>query len=170
MFELLLLSAFSNLLNVFNQDFRYCTNNNNPFLNFSLFKQKSPLFLKRPYELRSFALECIELLLTNLSQQKSLDIKRNKPFMEFAWQQFCPSILCQFGDIGLPTKSFTSQTINFKQIYKILILLTGIIGGSKLMIPVFEAIYQRVLFYTPEDDRQLILKLFKNVMAMTLSL
>ena len=32
------------------------------------------------------------------------------------------------------------------------------------MITVFEAIYQRILFYPPENDRRLLLKLFKTVM------
>lgn len=91
------------------------------------------------------------------------DIGKNQLFIEFAWQHFCPSILFQFGDCGLPNNTFASQTLNFKQIYTILIQLTALIGGNKTMIPVFEAIYQRILFYPPEQDNHILLKLFKAV-------
>lgn len=136
--DLLILCAFSSLLSVFNQEFR--TN-----------------------DLRVFALECLELLLNNLIQNKTFNICESQPFMEFSWQTLCPSILCQFGDIGLPSKALANHGLHFKLVYKILILMTALIGGCSLMIPVFEAIYQRVLLYTPEDDRLLILKLFKTV-------
>lgn len=133
--------------------------------------------------MRCFSLECLELLLNNLIEnKKTFNICESQAFMEFSWQTLCPSILFQFGESGLgvtttkaptPTSSNASTStplpggiptgIHFKQVYKILILLTALIGGCKSMIPVFEAIYQRVLFYTPEDDRLLILKLFKTV-------
>jgi hypothetical protein len=127
-------------------------------------------------------LECIELLLNNLliEQQSSsgssnsegggdgvpskiYDIKENAAFLEFTWQTFCPIILFQFGDCGLPNKASASQTIQFKQTYTILIQLTGLVGGCSAMISVFEAIYQRILFYPPEQDKHLLLKLFKTV-------
>ncbi len=124
----------------------------------------------KSYELRALILECIELILNNLLSEdwlndslNSYNIRKNSLFIKFAWQQFCPSILFQFGDCGLPSKELAPQSINFKQIYTILIQLTGLIGGCKSMISVFEAIYQRILFYTPELDRTLLLKLFKNV-------
>jgi hypothetical protein len=123
----------------------------------------------RSHELRALILECIELLLNNLlgedhfGQPNAYNIRKNQLFIKFAWQQFCPSILFQFGDCGLPSKELAPQSINFKQIYTILIQLTGLIGGCKSMISVFEAIYQRILFYTPELDRTLLLKLFKTV-------
>ena len=80
-------------------------------------------------------------------------------------QQFCPSILFQFGDCGLPAKLSAPQTIAFKHIYTILIQLTGLVGGCKNMISVFEAIYQRILYYPPEQDRHHLLKLFKTYLT-----
>ncbi|RNA11996.1 hypothetical protein BpHYR1_022537, partial [Brachionus plicatilis] len=44
-------------------------------------------------------------------------------------------------------------------------VLTSLIGGNKTMIPVFEAIYQRVLMFSPDQDNYLILKLFKSYMT-----
>ena len=124
-------------------------------------------------------LECIELLLNNLliESTKSCDgsdsykIAENKLFLEFTWQHFCPSILFQFGESGILTSasssssssSSASSSINYKTVYTILIQLTGLCGGTKSMIPVFEAIYQRILFYPPEHDRPILLKLFKTV-------
>jgi hypothetical protein len=119
----------------------------------------------------------MELLLNNLliEQQssstnsvKSYDIKENAAFLEFAWQSFCPTILFQFGDCGLPNKASAPQTIQFKQTYTILIQLTGLVGGCTAMISVFEAIYQRILFYPPEQDKHLLLKLFKTVNLINL--
>lgn len=78
-------------------------------------------------------------------------------------RKFCPAILYQFGNCGLPNKTNENQSLNFKQIYTILIQLTSLIGGNKVMIPVFEAIYQRVLMFSPDLDNQLILKIFKSV-------
>ncbi len=131
----------------------------------------------RSTDLRSIMLECIELLLNNLLVESTRDcgykIAENKLFLEFAWQHFCPSILFQFGESGILTSASLSassklgnpnaQTINFKTVYTILIQLTGLCGGNKSMIPVFEAIYQRILFYPPEQDRPILLKLFKTV-------
>jgi len=122
----------------------------------------------RSFELRSLILECIELLLNNiLTNSKSnnenyYDLKSNKYFIEFAWKEFCPSILFQFDDCGLPSKVVASNTIQFKQMYSVLIQLTGLIGSCTPMVSVFEAIYQRVL-YLPEQDFHSILKLFKVV-------
>jgi hypothetical protein len=126
----------------------------------------------RSNELRTIILECIELLLNNLLnepiKQNGYMIAKNKSFLEFAWMNFCPTILCQFGESGILTSSSktntnNTQTISFKIIYTILIQLTGLVGGSKSMIPVFEAIYQRILYYPPELDRHILLKLFKTV-------
>lgn len=85
-------------------------------------------------------------------------------------QTFCPSILFQFGELGLTEPSVTNhastnnnKTVYFRQIYSILIQLTALIGGCNSMISVFEAVYQRILTYPPENDRAHILKLFKNV-------
>jgi len=86
-------------------------------------------------------------------------------------QTFCPSILFQFGELGLTESSATNhhtstnsnKTVYYRQIYSILIQLTALIGGCKSMISVFEAVYQRILTYPPENDRAHILKLFKNV-------
>lgn len=135
-------------------------------------------------DLRSIMLESIELLLNSLliesTKQPTANggykIADNKLFFEFAWQHFCPSILFQFGESGILTSpsatskltSTNAQTINFKTIYTILIQLTGLCGGAKSMIPVFEAIYQRILFYPPEQDRQILLKLFKTVKTLSL--
>lgn len=143
-FNSYLVDIFSCLLNVFNQDLKST-------------------------ELRALILECIELLLNNLliesTKLNGYKIASNRLFLEFAWQYFCPSILCQFGESGISaSKSLNNaQTICFKTIYNILIQLTGLVGGDKTMIPVFEAIYQRILFYPPEQDRHLLLKLFKTV-------
>ena len=137
-----ILSTFSFLLSIFNQEFR-------------------------PHDLRDLMLECMELLLSNLLIEAQANAKsayktfNNQQFIEFTWQQFCPSILFQFGDCGLPAKPSAPQTIAFTKIYTILIQLTGLVGGCKNMISVFEAIYQRILFYPPEQDRHLLLKLFK---------
>lgn len=97
-------------------------------------------------------------------------LKNNESFIQFAWQEFGPSILFQFGDCGLPSKALAPQTIQFKQIYTILIQLTGLIGGCKSMISVFEAIYQRILFYPPSQDCHVLLKLFKMVWVLNLDL
>jgi hypothetical protein len=127
---------------------------------------------EKSYELRSLILECMELLLNNLlieqqqnyeTNQNSYQIKHNHGFVEFGWQHFCPCILFQFGDCGLPAKLNAPQSITFKQIYTILIQLTGLVGGCDEMISVFEAIFQRILFYPPEQDKHLLLKLFKTV-------
>ncbi|CAF0784780.1 unnamed protein product [Brachionus calyciflorus] len=136
-----IVSTFNNLLEIFNQT-------------------------HRSYELRNLLLECIELLLNNLIAEKQnfYDTRKNKEFIEFAWKTFCPSILYQFGDCGLPNNTPVTQSLNFKQIYTILIQLTNLIGGEKAMIPVFEAIYQRILFFTPQYDNQILLKLFKSYM------
>jgi hypothetical protein len=105
-----------------------------------------------------------DLLMDSKSENTTYyDLKMNKYFIEFAWKELCPSILFQFGDRGLQSKLIASQTIQFKQMYTILIQLTGLIGSCNTMISVFEAIYQRVLLYLPEQDYQLLLKLFKLV-------
>ena len=126
----------------------------------------------RSFELRSLILECIELLLNNLllatKSESQYNLKKSESFIEFAWQEFCPSILFQFGDCGLPSKMLAPQTIQFKQIYTILIHLTGLLGGCKSMITVFEAIYQRILFYPPNQDYHSLLKLFKLVRKISL--
>ena len=81
----------------------------------------------------------------------------------------CPSILFQVGGSGLrshgggSTGANAADAILFKKTYTILIQLTALIGGLTTMIPVFEAIYQRIFYYTPELDRHLLLKLFKSV-------
>jgi hypothetical protein len=118
----------------------------------------------------------MELLLNNLlieqhykheknqPSSRTYDIRENTAFLEFAWQSFCPTILFQFGDCGLPNKTTAPQTIQFKQTYTVLIQLTGLVGGCEAMLAVFEALYQRILFYPPEQDKHLLLKLFKTVM------
>ena len=131
------------------------------------------LFSTRSNELRSLILECIELLLNNLlinskaGTKGCYNLKMNESFIKFAWQEFCPSILLQFGDCG-PTKPSSMEAIEFKQIYTILIQLTGLIGGCSSMISVFEAIYKRILLYLPEQDYQALLKLFKMVILFKL--
>ena len=108
-------------------------------------------------------------LLNESIKENGYKIVKNKSFLEFAWMNFCPTILCQFGESGILTSSsktnnnYNTQTISFKIIYTILIQLTGLVGGSKSMISVFEAIYQRILYYPPELDRHVLLKLFKTV-------
>lgn len=121
-------------------------------------------------------LECIELLLNNLiaeSNEGGLDLTKNKAFIKFAWQTFCPSILCQFSDSNcskVPSSNSSqvgTQKMPFKQVYTLLLQLTGLIGNCREMIPVFEAIYQRILVYPPDQDRNLLLKLFKAVSSLS---
>lgn len=118
----------------------------------------------RSLDLRLLMLECLELILNNLycdTDQTNYKLIDNEAFVDFAWQKFCPSILCQFTDsIMSPMKI---NKMPFKQIYTILLQLTGLIGSCVSMISVFEAIYQRILFSPPEQDRNLLLKLFKSV-------
>ena len=144
-FDSFLVNYFEFLLNTFNDD-------------------------SQSHELKTLMLECIELLLNNLiveSNEGSFDVTDNKAFIQFAWQTFCPSILCQFSDSNCSKTSNANQAgtqkMPFKQIYTILLQLTGLIGNCPEMVSVFEAIYQRILFSLPDQDRNLLLKLFKTV-------
>jgi hypothetical protein len=124
-------------------------------------------FIQRPFELRVLVLECIELLLNNLlveSKSDAYNLINNQAFITFTWQTFCPSILFQFGESGISAKANAApaQKMPFKQIYTILIQLTGLVASSESIFTVFEAIYQRILLYPPEQDRNLLLKLFKS--------
>jgi hypothetical protein len=56
--------------------------------------------------------------------------------------------------------NFSKQKIYFKSV---LIVLTQTFGRVASLIPVFECIYQRILVYIPEGDRETLLKLFQNV-------